>query len=40
VPASLKLHGKKETFTATVTFETLDLYGKVEGSREIVITAD
>jgi hypothetical protein len=40
VPIGLKLHGKKETFTATVTFETLDLYGKVEGSQKIVIAAE
>jgi hypothetical protein len=33
----LKLTGKSETFTATVRYETLELYGKVEASRKIIL---
>jgi hypothetical protein len=39
VPKKLKLSGKQETFTAAVTFETLDLFGKVEGSQKVVLVA-
>ena len=35
----LKLAGKSETFTVTVAYDTLDLYGKVEASRKIVLTS-
>jgi hypothetical protein len=38
VPKDLKLAGKTETFTVTVTYETHELYGKVEASRKIVLT--
>jgi hypothetical protein len=31
------LAGAKETFTATITFDTLDLYGKVQTTRKIVV---
>jgi len=37
VPKDLKLSGPKETFTATVTYDTLDLYGKVETTVPIVL---
>jgi len=33
----LKINGREEKFTITVTFDTLELYGVVQGSREIVI---
>jgi hypothetical protein len=36
----LKLSDKRETFTATVTFDTLDLYGKVAAPVKIVIVAE
>jgi hypothetical protein len=29
----------RETFTVTVKYDTLELYGKVEASRKIVLTA-
>ena len=37
MPSDLKLSDKKETFTAVLTYDTLDLYGKVEASLPIVI---
>jgi hypothetical protein len=40
VPKDIKLVGKTETFTITAHYDTLDLYGKVEGSREIVVSAE
>jgi hypothetical protein len=39
VPKDLKLSGKSETFTVTVKYDTLNLYGKVEASRPVVVTA-
>jgi hypothetical protein len=36
----LKLSGKSETFTVTVKYDTLDLYGKVEASRPLVVTTE
>jgi hypothetical protein len=35
----LKLSGEQETFTISVTYDTLDLYGKVEASRTFRIKA-
>jgi len=35
----LKLTGKSETFTVTVSYDTLELYGKVQDSRKIVVTS-
>jgi hypothetical protein len=35
VPRDLKLSGDEETFTATVTFDTKDLFGKFEATGEI-----
>jgi hypothetical protein len=40
VPTDLKLSDKAATFTITVTYETLDLYGKVEGSRTFTVVPD
>jgi hypothetical protein len=40
VPKDLKLSGGAETFTVTVNYETLDLYGKVKASRLVVVTAE
>jgi hypothetical protein len=36
----LKLSGKSETFTITVRYDTAELYGKIEASRKIVVTAE
>jgi hypothetical protein len=35
VPKDLKLSGNEETLIATVTYDTKDLYGKIEAKREI-----
>jgi hypothetical protein len=40
VPKDLKLSGDRETFTVTVTYDTLELDGEVRASRKIVIAAD
>ncbi|MHC4177039.1 MAG: hypothetical protein ACYSWU_06015 [Planctomycetota bacterium] len=40
MPTDLEASGKKQTFTATVTYDTRDLYGKVEASCELVVTSD
>ncbi len=40
MPKDLKLAGRQETFTATVTYDTLELYGRVEGSRQFVVASD
>jgi hypothetical protein len=37
VPSDLKPAGKQETFVATLSYDTLDLYGKVEATLPIVI---
>ena len=39
VPTDLKIKGEKETFTAVVTYDTLDLYGKAEFTHPIVMEA-
>jgi len=39
VPKDLKLAGKTETFTVTVKYDTLELYGRVEASRTVVLTS-
>jgi hypothetical protein len=39
VPKDITLAGKSETFTITVSYDTLELYGKVEASRTIVMTS-
>jgi hypothetical protein len=39
VPKDVKPAGKSETFTATAKYDTRELYGKVEASRKMVITA-
>jgi len=33
----LKINAREYKFTITVTFDTLELYGVVQGSREVVI---
>ena len=33
----IKLSGGKETFVATLTYNTLDLYGKMEATLPIVL---
>jgi hypothetical protein len=40
VPKDLKLVGLSETFTVTVKYDTLELYGPVEASRPVVVTAE
>lgn len=39
MPKDLKITGNKETFTAVVTYDTRDLYGKAEFTHPIVIEA-
>jgi hypothetical protein len=36
----LKPSGKKEAFTATLAYETPDLYGKIEASWKIAIASE
>jgi hypothetical protein len=36
----MKLADKTETFTITVTYDTLDLYGKVEASRKFTVDSE
>jgi len=40
VPKDLKLAGREERFTITVTFDTKELYGTVVGKRTVVIASD
>jgi hypothetical protein len=40
VPEDIKLTGKSETFTITVLYDTLELYGKVEASRTFTISSN
>jgi hypothetical protein len=37
VPKDLEISGSKETFVATLTYDTLDLYGKMKATVPIVI---
>jgi hypothetical protein len=37
VPNDLKLDGKEETFTITVSYDTKELYGNVTGRREVTV---
>jgi hypothetical protein len=39
VPKDLKPAGSMEVFTITVTYQTHELYGKVEAWRKFVVTA-
>ncbi len=39
MPKELKVSGKEEVLTVRVTYETLELYGKVEATRQIRVTA-
>jgi hypothetical protein len=36
----MKLAGKTETFSVTVRYDTQKLFGKVEDSRKITVTAE
>jgi hypothetical protein len=40
VPNDLKLTGNEETFTVTVHYDTLELYGKVSASRSITVVRE
>jgi hypothetical protein len=40
VPEDLKLKGKRERFTIQATYDTLDLYGKVQAVRPVFIVRD
>jgi hypothetical protein len=35
VPKDLKISGEKETYVATITYDTLDLYGKMEATVKL-----
>jgi len=37
VPKDLKIKGNEESFTITVNYDTLELYGRLTASRNIVI---
>ena len=39
MPKDLKLAATEERFTVAVRYDTLELYGKVEASRTIVIAS-
>jgi len=36
----MKLSGKSDTFTITVNYDTLELYGKISASRKIVVVSE
>jgi len=40
VPTDLKLNGNEETFNVQVQYDTLELYGKVSATRQVVIYRD
>jgi hypothetical protein len=40
VPDDIDLKGNSETFTITVRYDTLELYGNVEGSRTFTISRE
>jgi len=40
VPTELELSGEEETFEIEVEYETLELYGKVRATRQVVIFQD
>jgi hypothetical protein len=40
VPSELKLSGQRETFTITVAYDTLELYGKLQASRTFTIASE
>jgi len=40
VPEDIELDGAKETFTITVTYDTMELYGTVTGTREFTVVRD
>ncbi|MGB2861987.1 MAG: hypothetical protein WBC05_01560 [Sedimentisphaerales bacterium] len=40
MPNDLKLSGNEETFNVKVIFDTKELYGKVTGTRQIVISRE
>ncbi len=37
MPNDLKLSGNEETLTIEVTYDTQELYGTVQGKREVVV---
>jgi hypothetical protein len=39
VPKDFTINGKRETFTVTVVYDTMELYGTVKASRQITVTA-
>jgi len=39
VPKDLKPTGPRQTYTATVTYETLELYGTVRAERKFAVEA-
>ena len=40
MPSDLKPAGKRETFTITVAYDTLELYGKLQASRTFTIVSE
>jgi len=40
VPNDLKINGKEETFNVQVQYDTLELYGKVTATRQVIIYRD
>jgi hypothetical protein len=39
VPKNLQLSAETETFTATLNYDTSELFGKIEASCEIVLAS-
>jgi len=37
VPNDLKINGNEETFNVQVQYDTLELYGKVTATRQVII---
>jgi hypothetical protein len=40
VPDNLKINGNEETFNVQVQYDTLELYGKVTATRQVIIYRD
>jgi hypothetical protein len=40
VPTDLKLNGNQEAFNVQVQYDTLELYGKVNATRQVMIHRD
>jgi hypothetical protein len=40
VPEDLEIEGDEERFTIEVSYDTLDLYGEITATREIVVLSE